>query len=257
MMEKSRGGERYGWIWGLILIFLGGIFLLNQWVGVNLSEVIWMVIMGGISLTFVVVYLTNRSQWWALIPAYVFGAIAGLLALTTLNMFNMFSGDLIAVYVLSAIGLPFLIVYALNREHWWALIPAYVMGAVVGLLLLENMMWVRMNSGDITGAYVMFAIALPFLVVYLRNRENWWALIPGGIMLAIGLGLVSSAFEYVIPAALLLAGIILLARQFTGSRPQIVERAPERPRYGPQADRGPDEYEPLGTRGTGPDADHA
>lgn len=249
--------KRYGWLWGLLLVFLGVVFLLNQTIGLVVSELIWAIMMAGIAVTFLAVYIASGRQTWALIPAYVFGAIAGLILLSMVSVGVGLSGDLIAVYVLSAIALPFLVVYLLNRENWWALIPAYVMGAIIGILVIEDLWFVRRNPGDIVGAYVMFAIALPFFYVYLRNRENWWALIPGGIMLTIGVGLLAGAFEIIIPVALVIAGLFLLTRQFVrgGSRPAITEHI-ETPRYGPEADRAPDTFESLGTRQTGPEADH-
>lgn len=253
-MESTKQ-KHFNWLWGLLLIFLGVVFLLNQTIGLVVNELIWTVIMAGISVTFLAVYVASGRQSWALIPAYVFGAITGLLVLSTMGYAGRFGGDLIAMYVLSAIGLPFLIVYLLNHENWWALIPAYVMGAIVGLLVLEDLWFVRRNSGDIMGAYVMFAIALPFLFVFLRNRENWWALIPGGIMLTIGLGLVAGAFEVILPAALILAGLFLLVRHLGGGGRRTEARV-ETPRYGPEADRGPEPFEPIGAPKTGPEADH-
>jgi hypothetical protein len=41
----------------------------------------------------------------------------------------------------------------------------------------------------------MFAVAAPFFVVYLRSADNWWALIPAGVMTSIGITLLLSGFE--------------------------------------------------------------
>ena len=41
---------------------------------------------------------------------------------------------------------------------------------------------------DLAGIVVMFGIALPFLLIYLRNPEaRWWAIIPGGITATVGM----------------------------------------------------------------------
>jgi hypothetical protein len=65
-------------------------------------------------------------------------------------------------------------------------------------------------------AYVMFAITIPFFVVYARDRKQRWPLIPGGIMAVIGLSflLAEAAVEYVAAAALILVGVWLMVRQF-------------------------------------------
>jgi len=39
----------------------------------------------------------------------------------------------------------------------------------------------------VIGTFVLWAIALPFWVVYLINRKNWWAIIPAGTLTVIGL----------------------------------------------------------------------
>ena len=61
----------------------------------------------------------------------------------------------------------------------------------------------------------MFAIGIPFLVVYAGNPRQWWSLIPGGILAVIGVSLLVAevALEYILPAVLLIAGIWIVARQ--------------------------------------------
>ena len=175
------------------------------------GEMIATVVLSLIGLPFLVVFLANRTDnWWALIPAYVLFAIAIMIFLIGLGVL---ADSWVALYVLSSIGFPFLIVYLMNREHWWALIPAYTM-FVIGIMvaLIDN----RFLSDLAIPAYVMFAIAIPFLFVYFTNREQWWALIPGGIMAVIGIGFVAGTdlAQYVIPVVFILGGILVLYRSF-------------------------------------------
>jgi hypothetical protein len=176
---------------------------------VLMGELIATLVLSLIGLPFLVVFLVNRSQnWWALIPAYVMFSIAVMIFLIGIGVLN---DAWIALYVLSSIGIPFLVVYLINRTNWWALIPAYVM-FVIGIMV--TLIDVHILNDLAIPAYVMFAIAIPFLFVYLTNREQWWALIPGGIMTVIGLGFWAGTdlAQYVIPAVLILAGILVLFR---------------------------------------------
>jgi len=40
----------------------------------------------------------------------------------------------------------------------------------------------RGNTAAYFGSVFLFAIALPFFVVYFRSENNWWAIIPAGVM---------------------------------------------------------------------------
>lgn len=226
--SRSRG-TNVQWVWGLFLILLGVFFLLTQLVP-GLNRLVWSAVMAGVGLAFLSVYLSDRANLWALIPAYVFVAIAGVIALATIG----FPEGLVAAYVMMAIALPFYVVYLRNRTRWWALIPAYTMTALAVLVLFP----VRLMREELVAAYVMFAIALPFLYVYLRNRRHWWALIPGGIMVTIGVGLLVAGMAYIIPALMIVAGIYLLVRYAaSGTRREPAPQAPAEPRYGPEADK--------------------
>jgi uncharacterized membrane protein HdeD (DUF308 family) len=69
----------------------------------------------------------------------------------------------------------------------------------------------------LVASYVLFAVAIPFFVVYARNQKNWWALIPGGVSAVVGLSLLlaARAAEYIFPVILIIAGAWLLVSQLT------------------------------------------
>jgi hypothetical protein len=112
------------------------------------------------------------------------------------------------------VALPFLAVYLLNQDNWWALIPSWVLLAIGLMVFLIGQ---NILNDELVVTYVMFSIALPFFVVYLTNRKNWWALIPSGVTAVIGLAFFAGTdlAQYVIPAVLLIAGIWVLSRSFT------------------------------------------
>jgi hypothetical protein len=209
---KARG-TRQILLWSVVLILVGLLLLVGQFV--EIGPWVWFAILAVGGLCALGLYLTDRSDWLMLLVAYVLGAIAVLIAVEALD----FLPDVaISVYVLLAIACPFLAVYLRNRSQWWWLIPAYTLAAVGGVVILAEA--VGVNDNLIT-AYVMFAIAAPFFVVYARNRSQWWALIPGGVMAAIGLGFLIAANAFAVLGALALIGLGLwsLLRGFRRKEP--------------------------------------
>ena len=224
------------WAWVAILAITGlgifGVFLWDrsEWWPLIPTYVLWAIagllalielnvldgvflpayVLPAIALPFIVVFLRDRAQWWALIPAYVLLAVAAMILLSETTLLpDAFE----ATFILTAIALPFLVVYLRDRAHWWALIPAYVLLSIGVMVLLEEL---GILSDFLVPAYVMFVIAIPFFVVYIRNPKQWWPLIPGGIMAAIGLSfLMVEAFQYVFPAVVILVGFWILIRSFT------------------------------------------
>jgi hypothetical protein len=224
-------------VWGGLLIFFGVITLAETFT--DLTAWTWVALLAAGGLGVFAVYLTDRSDRGLLIPAYVLWAIAGLIALITLNVLR---DESIATYVLTAIALPFLVAFLRDRKQWGALIPAYVLlavGVMVGLI------GAGILSDLLVPAYVMFAIAIPFLVVYARNPKEWWPLIPGGIMAVIGLSflIAEAAVQYVGPVVMILAGAWILVRMFTRGEPTDIvgQPAPDAPApTGPEANEPPE-----------------
>jgi len=129
----------------------------------------------GLLIPFVAAYLTDRSRnWWALIP----GAVMFFLAMVTLLVDNT-SGEWVGSLFLFMIGLSFLVVYLNNRTRTWALLVAYIMGV---LSLAPAMASGGGDTAAYFGSVFLFAVALPFFILYFRSEKNWWAIIPAGVM---------------------------------------------------------------------------
>ena len=56
------------------------------------------------------------------------------------------------------------------------------------LMLLETMNLIHI-VGQVVWAIIVGGIGLPFLFVYLNDRQQWWALIPGVVLVGVGVGI--------------------------------------------------------------------
>jgi len=220
-MSKSKRSYS-SWIWGGLLIALGLVFLaenldlLGDW-----NAPVWSLILGAISLVFLVTFISDRSQWWALIPGLV---ILGVAVAVFLAEQELVAGYVVATIILAGVGLPFLLIFLTDRKHWWALIPGMTMIGVAAAVFLEG---IGVISDEAVGGLVVGGIALGFLFIYLIDRQQWWALIPGGIMGTVAFFLlVATVIEYVWPVALILLGLLLLRSGLVGGRrrPRGAER---------------------------------
>jgi hypothetical protein len=149
----------------------------------------------GLLIPFIAASLTDHARnWWALIP----GGVMLFLALTTL-LVDSAGGEWIGSMFLFLIGLSFLVVYFNNRSRAWALLVAYILGV---LSIAPVMSAGDGNTAAYYGSVFLFAIALPFFVVYFRGADKWWAVIPAGILTTLS-----------VVAALAIAGLIRNAEQ--------------------------------------------
>ena len=198
---------------GALLIGAGILFMLQT---LNLISGAWSILWICAFLVgsgiFFYVYLSNRSQWWALIPAMTLLGLAGTVAVESyLPQLDNLAGALF----LGGIGLGFWIIYFSNREFWWAIIPGGVLLTLGVVSAADDVL-----TGDSGGGVFFIGISLTFVLVALlaKPRENfWWAYIPAGVLFVLGIFLIGplqSVFNLIWPVALILVGGLLLFRNF-------------------------------------------
>jgi hypothetical protein len=124
-------------------------------------------------------YLSSRLLWGLIL------IIGG--ALLLLDTFGIFKGGALFWTAVSGIvGLLFLSIYVSNQDHWWALFPGIILLAIAATIGLNSYLPGFSNS-NLSGTIVLGGIALSFLLVYLADRRNWWAIIPAGVMATIAI----------------------------------------------------------------------
>jgi len=168
--------------WGLVLVVLGIVFLLNELNVIvlgNLSNVIWAFIFGVMAAFFLITYfLKERKEWGWLFPATIFTGIALVIGLEGTHIGRILS----AAPVLLGVAVPFAVAYFQDpQKKQWALIPAWVMTVLTVVVLFE-----RFLTGNLVGAIVLYSIALPFLYIYLIDKTRQWALIPLTALVVVG-----------------------------------------------------------------------
>ena len=197
-------------LWGGLLIFAGGLFLLQE---MNLIPSAWDLIWAGLfgvgGCVFLYAYWTDRSQWWPLIPGL------GLLSLGALILINEIlpGADWVGAIFLGGIGLSFWLIYALNRDNWWAVIPGGVLMTLAVVAGVDPFV-----SGDAGGGIFMLGLSFTFgLVGLLPNRQGkmTWAFIPAGVLFLLGIFLITPLLpllNFIWPAALILLGVYFILR---------------------------------------------
>jgi hypothetical protein len=153
--------------------------------------------------------VVERSSSY-LAPLIIGGALILFGILFLLNNFNIFeigiSSIFAGIFVLA--GLIFLVVFFLDREQWWALIPGFVMMGVGATILVGE--FASHSVVDLSGAVMLIFIALPFWIIYILKRDFWWALFPAG-------GLTSIAAMTLIPGKYEDVGVSIMFLGWAGT----------------------------------------
>lgn len=156
----SRRGNWWAAIPGMALLGIGGVILVNEaaprW-GAAWSGSLFL---AALALAFWVVYLEERGNWWALIPAGVLTTLALVAGLST-TLPGLETGGILFL----GLGLTFLILSVVRTPEGrltWALIPAAVL-LVMGILLVAQAMrafaYVWPIALMVAGAYLLFRAA--------------------------------------------------------------------------------------------------
>ncbi|MDI6694935.1 MAG: hypothetical protein QME21_07815 [Anaerolineales bacterium] len=200
-------------LWGSLLILAGVLFLLQNLGLLPAGNLFWMVLIGVGGAIFLSIFIQNRTNWWALIPGLTLVSIALVIGLGVFapRLADRWGGSL----VLGGIGLSFALIYLVERQHWWAVIPFGVLFTLASMVALE-----QINPGLETPGVFFLGLSATFVLVALLPNpqgELRWAWIPAAILLAMGVLFIAAAEEmlaYIWPAALILAGLFLIYRTF-------------------------------------------
>ena len=188
------------------LILLGVLMLLERF-GIfhGAADFFWGVVFLAGGAYFLYRFAINmRGEWWAAIPGFA------LIGIGADNILPGILGNWTGLFFLGFLGLGFFAVYFTERqERWWALIP----GGVLVTLGITSVLSDVYGAPE-TGGFFFLGLGFTFLLVAVLASMQW-AYIPGIILLVMGALLGTSfagALNYLWPAALILAGLLLIYR---------------------------------------------
>lgn len=148
-------------------------------------------------------WVASRLFWG--IALIVIGAI---ILLDNLGVITF--GELVWSALFLMGGLVFLSVFVSDREKWWALIPGFVLLGIGGLIALEQI--APQAAEDWGGALVLGGIALAFIAVYFVNPQNWWAIIPAGVLATL---VVITIIDDVLGSGMAVGGVLFIGIALT------------------------------------------
>lgn len=123
----------------------------------------------------------NKAFPWRLLLGVGLIVMGVLALLQTLNVLEVRGWAWSILFFLG--GLAFLSITINNRELWWGLIPGMALLGVGGEILLGGINTPLANS--LGGGMVLGSLSIAFWLIYFLNRTNWWAIIPGGVLLTL------------------------------------------------------------------------
>jgi hypothetical protein len=201
--------KSYWWriVAGLLLMAAGVLLLLAQFEWITLEGPMWgtLFLLGGAAF-FLILWLSDRADWWPVIP----GGVMLAWGVSTLLGNVGLAGWLVALIGMAGSALPFLYIFARNRKsNWWALIPGGIM-LLVGLATALG----ELLGGDWVASFVLWGIALAFALVFAADRRNWWALVPAAVMALFGITVspLMASMSLLLGLGLILFGFIVILR---------------------------------------------
>lgn len=209
--------------WGVLLILGGILFLLDNLNVLKVAGLFWAIVFGLIGIFILGYFFSNRATWWALIPGVILLDLAFIITLGVVapGFASKWSGPVF----LGGISLCFWLIYGLNRDFWWAIIPGGVLLTLAGVSLIDSY-----NAQIETGGIFFLGLGLTFALVGVlpvsgegqpHPIQLKWAFIPAVILILFGLLLTASntsIFNYLWPVILILFGIYLIYRTFLSRR---------------------------------------
>ncbi len=110
-----------------------------------------------------------------------------LFLLSNLGLFQGFGSAIWSIIWMLAFavgGAFFLLTFLRDyRTNWWAAIPGMTLLGLALSALFDNIV---PGLSGLSGPIFLASIGGGFVLVYIAVPENWWAIIPAGVMLTLG-----------------------------------------------------------------------
>jgi hypothetical protein len=214
--------KSFSWriIAGVMLVVFGALALMQSMGVLRMEGTLWGVFFGllfvAAGVGFMSVLLQDRNRnWWAAIPGMT---LIGLGILVTLSILNVQPEELLPAIFMGCIGASFLIVYWLDRQRWWAIIPG---GAVVSIAV----MILFAQTGSWPAVILFGGLALSFGLVAISVRpgepSRTWAWYPALAMVVLAAIVASTSGPLpgiIWPVILIVAGLGMVAWTLLGKR---------------------------------------
>jgi hypothetical protein len=132
---------------------------------------------------------SKKSFWLSVISGIMLVAAGVIFLLVNFDLITL-DWELLIGPLFGIGGLVFLIVFILNTDDWWALIPAFVLFGIGGSIFID--LTLGSSAEKWIGLVFLGLLGFGFLLIYIFHSEQWWAVIPGGVLLTLaGVSLVS------------------------------------------------------------------
>lgn len=196
-------------LWGLLLVLTGILFLLNTFGFITIGDYLWAIIFVIGGLAFLSIFIADRKQWWWLFPGFSLLVVGVIIILE--RTFPALPDDFGGMIALAGIGLVFLIIFLINTENWWALIPTGSMFSIALAIGLSQFL-----TGLEIGGVFLVGLGLTFGVLSIVPTQQGrmrWALIPAGILIIVGLLVLLTAvnlISFLWPLGLIALGALIL-----------------------------------------------
>lgn len=136
----------------------------------------------------------------------LFGVAALLDSLNVINLPFVIQGpNMIWMLLFGISGIAFMVAFFSHGANWWAVIPGLTL---IGLAILVGGL-IPAPFEALSGAVFIGCLALSFWLVYLTRRENWWAIIPGGVLTSVAALIIVESFSVpdLLPVAVMFLGM--------------------------------------------------
>jgi hypothetical protein len=92
-------------------------------------------------------------------------------------------GAIVFGILFAGVGAAFLSLLANGRQNWWAVIPGMVLLSLGVLILLGGF---APGLADVVGGAIFLGgISVAFWLVFFLTPQNWWAIIPAGVLMTL------------------------------------------------------------------------